>query len=88
MCYTNPIKWELDNASPKELSFNDHTGTQVVSFLPYDFSRDYALGLPQHILSAKFHDATMSQFNLEEVVKSWMENPVEYVHKPTNSYLV
>ena len=88
MPYSDPIKWALDHANPNEHSFEYHTHTQVMYFHPNVFLRAYSLGPPQQLLSSKFLDEAMSQFNFEEVVKSWMENPNEYVPKETNSYLV
>ena len=73
MPYTYPVKWALDNASPKECSFDDNVHTHVVSFHLDVFSRGQALGPPKHLLTLKFLDEAISRFNYEEVVKSWME---------------
>ena len=88
MPYRDPVKWELDHTIHKERSFNDHTHTPVASFHPDVFTRAYALRPPRQLLNSKFLDEAMSRFSLEEVVKSSMENPPEYVPKPTNSYHV
>ena len=85
MPYTDPVKWELDNVNPNEFSFEDHVHTPVASFHLDIFSKAYELGPPRQLLSSKFLDEAISRFNNEKVVKSWMENPTEYVPKPTNS---
>ena len=88
MPYTNPVKWVLDYANPKERSFNDNTHTPVSSFHSDVFSRAYVLGPPRQLLTSKFLDEAITRFNYEEVVKSWMDNKELFVPTSTNSYLI
>ena len=88
MPYTNLVKWALDNANPNKHTFDDHIHIPLASFHLEVFSRAYALGPPRKILSSKFLDETISQFNYEEVVKHWMENPTKYVPRPSDSCLI
>ena len=67
--YTDPVKLELDHASPKQCSFNDNVNSPIVSFHSDVFSRDYALGPPRQLLTSKFLDEAISLFNYKEVVK-------------------
>ena len=69
MPYIDPDKWSLDHTNPKERSFDDHTHTQVASFHPDVFSIAYVLRPPQQLFTAKFFDASMSQFDFEEVIQ-------------------
>ena len=89
MPYTDPVKWALDYANPKEHSFNDNTHTPVALFHSDVFSRAYVLGPPRQILTSKFHDEPITRFNYEEVVKSWMNNTElfrEQLITSTNAY--
>ena len=70
MPYINPIKWKLDYSSPKERSFDDHFRNPIASFHPYVFARAYALIPPQQLLTGQFLDASITQFDYEEVTKS------------------
>ena len=86
MPYIEPVKWALDHASPKERSFDDHTRTPIASFHPDVFTRADALKPPQQLPTVQFLDVAMPQFDFEEVVKSWMDNPKEFVPKANKSY--
>ena len=88
MSYADPVKWALDNASRKEWFIDDHTGTPLAFFHPDVFARAYALKPPQQLLTVQFLDAAMTQFDFQEVVKSWMDNPAEFVPKANKSYLI
>ena len=88
MPYINPYKWSLDHTNPKERSFDDHTHTQVASFHPDVFSIAYVLRPPQQLFTAKFFDASMSQFDFEEVIQYWMENLLSTSPKMDNYYPV
>ena len=88
MPYTGSFKWELDHARPKEQSFDNHTGTPVTSFHLDVFARENALRPPQQLLTAQFTDATVTQFDFEEVIKYWMDNPTEFIPKENKAYCI
>ena len=58
----------------------------MASFHPDVFARAYALKPPQQLLTDKFLNASMSQFDFEEVIKSLMDNPVEFIPKEDKAY--
>jgi hypothetical protein len=86
MPYTNAIKWIIDNNSPQDRSFNDDSVAQLTSFRPEAFARAYALRQPDWFLNAKFLDAARTQFNFDEILKSWMNNPTSFTPKDDKSY--
>ena len=88
MPYTDPIKWAPDHASPKERSFDDHAHTQVESFHPEMFSREYTFKPPQWMLNAQFLYASMAQFKFEEMMQSLMDNYAEFIPKTDKFYHV
>ena len=86
MSNTDPIKWKINHENPKKRCFNENTQTSMDSFHPNVFARDYALKSPQKLLNPKFLEASMSQFDFYEVIKSWMDNPFEFIPKEEKAY--
>ena len=80
------MKWALDDANLEEQVFNDHIGIFLASFKPDFFAKDYTLGLLKQLLNRKFLDEEISHFNYEDVVKSWMENPIMFSSQLGNIY--
>ena len=75
MPYTDPVKWALDHVDLNQRMFHDIENVSIASFHPDVFERAYALETPKQLFSPKFFDETLTKFNNEQVVKSWMEEP-------------
>ena len=61
MPYTDPVKWALDHADPKQGILHDIHNVVIASFCLEIFARAYALPTPKKLLSSKFVEE--SHFN-------------------------
>ena len=80
--------WALDHTDPKERIFRDIHNAIIASF-PLDiFSRAYALPTPKQLLSSKFVEEIHANLNYEQVVKSWLQDPMLDIPVSLPAYLV
>ena len=86
MSYTDPMKWMVDHANRQDHSFDDQAQTHLASFHPEVFSKAYALNPPQQFLNKKFLKASVTQYNFEEMIKSWMDKLAQFLPKPDKLY--
>ena len=76
MPHTDPIMWALDHIDPKEGIFRDIHIVIIASFHPDIFARAYAFPTPKQLLSSKFVEEGHANLNYEQVVKSWLQDPM------------
>ena len=88
MPYSDSIKWLVHQSNPQYHSFNDKYQTQLASFHPKVFSKAYALTQPQQLLTKEFLEASMTRYDFEAMLNSWMENPATFTPKANNIYLI
>ena len=66
--YTDAVKWIVDHANPKDRSF----------FRPKVFTKAYALKTTVQPLNAEFTQYSKTRYNLNEMLKSWMNEPSKF----------
>ena len=76
MPYIDVFMWALDHVDPKERIFRDIHNVVTASFHPKIFARAYALPTPKKLLYLKFIKEIHAKFNYEQVVKSWLQDPM------------
>ena len=84
--YTYPVKWMVEQVNPKDHYFEDQGHTQLASFHLEVFSKAYTLNPPQQFLNKQFLEDSTTQYNFEEIIKSWMDKPTQFLPKPDKLY--
>ena len=68
--------------------FNDIDNVSIASFDPEVFVRAYALETPKKPFLLKFFDESLAKLNNEQVVKSWLEDPILVIPVSLSAYPV
>ena len=68
--------------------FQYSTRSHPSNFLPRTFARIYALKLYTQLLDADFVNAAKSNFNFDQMLKSWMTEPHKFFKRKDELYPV
>ena len=78
----------MDNENPKDRSFNDITGLQLATLCPEFFTKAYALKPAVQPLNAEFSQPSKTRYNFNEMLKSSMNEPGNFLQRDDNLYSV
>ena len=84
--YTDIIRWLVELVDPNTQMFRDASKSLMVSFKPKFIAGMYSLGTPQQLLIEEFLKKLIPKFNLDELIKSWMDAPTLYACIPDRKY--
>ena len=88
MPYTYVICRLVEHANPNTRMLRDASKAPLVSFKPEFITGMYSLRTPQWLLTEEFLKKSIPKFNLDELIKSWIDEPTLYAHIPDMKYLI
>ena len=74
--YNDAIIWIIDYANPKDHYFNNSTRFLLSHFHSETFVKIYALKPFRQLLNVDFLKAAKSRYNFDQMLKSWMNEPL------------